>query len=49
MQIDLTAIPTPTGTTSAMAGDTWNFQCWHRDANPTATSNFTNGYRVVFQ
>ena len=34
------------GTASAMAGDTWNFQAWFRDANPSGTSNFTNGVAV---
>jgi len=30
------------------AGDTWNFQAWFRDVNPTATSNTTNGLTVQF-
>lgn len=47
--IDLTQIPTPQGPTAVAAGDTWNFQCWHRDANPTATSNFTAPVSVTFQ
>lgn len=29
-------------------GETWYFQCWHRDQNPGPTSNFTEGLRVVF-
>ncbi|MEM9378854.1 MAG: hypothetical protein AAGB93_02815 [Planctomycetota bacterium] len=47
LKIDLTAIPTPTGLASASAGETWNFQAWYRDANPSATSNFTNGVSVT--
>ena len=31
------------------AGETWSFQAWHRDQNPTATSNFTDGVSVLFQ
>ena len=30
-------------------GETWNFQFWHRDFNPLATSNTTTGYAVTFQ
>lgn len=47
--VDAAAIPTPTGATATLAGDTWNFQCWHRDANPGPTSNFTEGYSVTFR
>ncbi|MDF1839407.1 MAG: hypothetical protein P1V35_16185 [Planctomycetota bacterium] len=32
-----------------MAGDTWNFQCWHRDWNAgLSTSNFSDGVSVTF-
>lgn len=47
--IDLTDIPTPTGSSSVMPGDTRFFQGWYRDANPTPTSNFTNGLQVQFR
>lgn len=30
------------------AGSTWNFQLWHRDMNPTNTSNTTNAVEVQF-
>ncbi|MFT7168373.1 MAG: hypothetical protein ACI80K_001502, partial [Paracoccaceae bacterium] len=30
--VDLDMVPTPTGTTSVMAGETRYFQAWHRDA-----------------
>lgn len=46
---DLTALPQPNGTVAVMAGDTWNFQCWYRDANPMTTSNFTDAISVDFQ
>lgn len=46
---DLTAIPQPTGPVAVMAGETWNFQAWHRDAvGGVATSNFTNGLSILF-
>ena len=30
------------------AGSTWNFQLWHRDMNPSNTSNTTHAVSVVF-
>lgn len=33
---------------AALAGETWNFQMWHRDLNPTPTSNFTDAVSIVF-
>ncbi len=47
--IDLTQLPTPTGLVAAAAGETWNFQCWHRDTGTTPTSNFTTPVSVLFQ
>ncbi len=47
--VDLDQIPQPNGPVMGSAGDAWNFQCWHRDANPGATSNFTNAVEVVLQ
>lgn len=46
-QIDLTSIPSNPPVAVA-AGETWNFQFWHRDANPGPTSNFTNALMVTF-
>ncbi|MFT5731948.1 MAG: hypothetical protein ACJA2W_000054 [Planctomycetota bacterium] len=47
--VDLDMIPTPTSTTAAMSGQTWNFQAWHRDTILSfSTSNFTNGISVQF-
>ena len=51
-QVPLTNIPEPPAFgVSVMAGDTWNFQCWHRDwiVGQGATSNFTDGLEVTFQ
>lgn len=47
---NLTAMPQPTGPVAVVAGETWNFQCWHRDSVAgTSTSNFTDGVSVLFQ
>ncbi|MCP3915010.1 MAG: hypothetical protein GY711_05605 [bacterium] len=43
---DLTSIPV-NPPTAVMPGDTWNFQCWYRDAGPS--NNFTDGLTVTFQ
>lgn len=49
IDVDLSALPQPNGAVPAQPGQTWNFQCWHRDANPGATSNFTEGYSITFE
>ncbi len=48
IQVDLTSLPPPLQTV-VQPGDTWNFTAWFRDLNPNATSNFADGYSVVFQ
>ena len=51
LQLDPTAIPQPTGTVAAVAGQLWFFQAWHRDVRPGGgppTSNFTNAAGVPF-
>jgi hypothetical protein len=48
IQVDLTSIPV-NPPQPALAGETWSFQCWYRDANPGATSNFTPGLGVTLQ
>lgn len=48
LQLDLTMTPTPNGFVAVQAGETWNFQCWHRDDNPNQTSNFTDGIEIQF-
>ncbi|MEE2941643.1 MAG: zinc metalloprotease [Planctomycetota bacterium] len=47
--VDLNNLPQPSGFVAAQSGETWHFQCWFRDVNPSVTSNFTEGYRITFQ
>lgn len=47
--VDTTQVPQPTGFVGLLPGETWRFQCWYRDANPTVTSNFTDAMAVTFQ
>ncbi len=49
VSLDLTDMPTGIGTAQVLAGETWNFQCWYRDANPSSTSNFTDGLSILFE
>ena len=49
LAVDLTSMPTPSGAVPVAPGDTWNFTCWYRDANPGATSNFTDAISITFQ
>ena len=44
---DLSALPPP-APSPVQAGDLLHFQVWYRDFNPWATSNFTDGLRVLF-
>lgn len=46
--IDLTNMPTAMGSVALVPGDTRTFQCWYRDANPAATSNFSDGVEIMF-
>lgn len=48
LALDLNAMPPPVQA-AALPGETWFFQCWHRDHNPSSTSNFTDGLSVQFQ
>ncbi|GEM_PF-1649847 len=48
LQLDLTQTPTSGGLVSVQAGETWHFQSWYRDKNPTNTSNFTDGVSILF-
>ena len=49
-QVDLTAVPQPTGPVAVLPGDTWHFQAWHRDATGgQTTSNFTDAVAVTFE
>lgn len=46
--LDLTAIPL-LPSTAVQPGEVWNFQAWHRDLNPSATSNFSGGATITFR
>ncbi|MEM6568156.1 MAG: VCBS repeat-containing protein [Planctomycetota bacterium] len=47
--LDLASFPQPTGLVQVVAGDTWAFQAWHRDAlDGAATSNLTQGVALLF-
>lgn len=47
--LDLNAMPRPTGASTALPGETWYVQAWHRDSNPNATTNFTDAVSVTFR
>jgi hypothetical protein len=42
-------IPVDTAAVPILAGESWNFQAWHRDLNPGPTSNFTGAVSATFQ
>lgn len=46
-EVDVMELPLPLGNT-IQPGETWNFQAWYRDKNPTGTSNFTDAVAVTF-
>ena len=46
--VDLTSFPPPYNG-AVLAGQTWNFQTWFRDANPQPTSNFSSATSVTFE
>lgn len=46
--VDLNAVPGPSSTIAVAPGDTWRFQAWYRDSNPSGTSNFTSAVAVTF-
>ena len=48
LTIDLAAIPAGSSFVSAAAGETWNFQAWHRDTVGLG-SNFTPGLSIDLQ
>jgi hypothetical protein len=50
LMVDLSQHPTPTGLVHVAPGETWNFQCWHRDqVGGTATSNLSDAVSLTFQ
>jgi formylglycine-generating enzyme required for sulfatase activity len=47
--LDLSGLPQPLGPVAVQVGETWRFQCWHRDVVAGAvTSNFSVGLEVAF-
>ena len=49
LDLDLTQMPSPTGSVAAQSGQTWYFQAWHRDNQPSGpTSNFTQALSISF-
>jgi hypothetical protein len=47
LALDLHSMPQPSGFIGALAGETWSFQAWYRDAvGGVATSNFSRGAAV---
>lgn len=49
VDVDTDALPQGAGTVAVQPGDSWSFQMWFRDVNPTVTSNFTNRVTVTFE
>ena len=47
IDVDTTALPTAPPT-AIQPGETWSFQAWYRDVDPTPTSNFTDGVGLTF-
>ena len=47
IQVNLAAVPQPTGPVAVQPGDTWNFQAWFRDLG--TQSNFTDGLSIAFE
>ncbi|MDF1836862.1 MAG: hypothetical protein P1V35_03240 [Planctomycetota bacterium] len=48
MPLDLTNVPQPLGPVAILPGETWHWQYWTRDQNPSSTSNFSDGNRLTF-
>ncbi len=48
LSVDLVSVPQGSGIVAVAAGETWYFQGWFRDTNPTATSNFTDAVAITF-
>ena len=46
--VNLNAMPAPLPA-QVQVGETWNFQAWYRDVNPTPVSNFTEAVSLTLQ
>jgi hypothetical protein len=49
LPVQLTSMPQPLGSVVVQPGETWNFQAWYRDWNPSNTSNLTDAIAITFQ
>ncbi|MEZ6016129.1 MAG: hypothetical protein R3F49_13500, partial [Planctomycetota bacterium] len=50
LRVDLGALPSPSGPSAVMSGETRVFQYWHRDfVGGAATSNFTRAVALTFR
>lgn len=51
LRLDLTRMPTPQGLVTAVAGQRWYFQAWHRDTTMGggSTSNFSEAASLLFR
>lgn len=48
LQVDLQNHASAFGPIGITPGDTWHYQLWYQDTNPTPTSNFTDGLTVTY-
>ncbi len=48
MSLDLMDVPQPQGPVAVAPGETWHWQYWFRDLNPSSTSNFSDANSVTF-
>ncbi len=49
LQLDLADLPSPSGSTTAQAGQTWHFQAWFREPGGAGNSNLTNAVAITLQ
>ena len=47
LALDLNQVPQGAGSVAVVAGETWNFQGWHREGVGLG-SNFTDGIEIAF-
>ncbi|MCA9001122.1 MAG: hypothetical protein KDB61_04300, partial [Planctomycetes bacterium] len=48
LSVDTGALPV-TPSAPILAGESWTFQCWYRDTQPTTQSNFSGAVEVLFE
>ncbi len=49
LYLDLDDLPSPSGSVPVLAGQTWYFQSWYREAAPLIDSNFSSSAVLTFQ